>query len=75
MPLYKFDSSDVYVNTIRTYPEVKLLIYNGYHICVCSGLCYVLCMLWAITLTLYFRSKKHIHNKFSGKDINLTLNS
>tara|TARA_Y100001970_G_scaffold194071_1_gene235933 strand:- start:2211 stop:3452 length:1242 start_codon:yes stop_codon:yes gene_type:complete len=28
MPLYKFASNDVYINTIKTYPEVKLFVYN-----------------------------------------------
>jgi len=29
MPLYKFKRNDVYINTLKTYPEVKLLVYNG----------------------------------------------
>ena len=33
MPYYKFSPNDVYVNTLRTYPTVKFLIYSGsaYH--------------------------------------------
>tara|TARA_R100000008_G_scaffold84354_1_gene71542 strand:- start:667 stop:1983 length:1317 start_codon:yes stop_codon:yes gene_type:complete len=29
MPVYKFNRNDVYVNTLRTYPEVKYFIYSG----------------------------------------------
>ncbi len=29
MPYYKFNSNDVYINTLKTYPSVKFLIYSG----------------------------------------------
>ena len=29
MPIYKFKRNDVYVNTLKTYPEVKYFIYSG----------------------------------------------
>ena len=29
MPYYKFNKNDVYINTLKTYPEVKFSIYNG----------------------------------------------
>ena len=28
MPLYPFKSNDVYINTLKTYPEIKLFVYN-----------------------------------------------
>ena len=29
MPYYKFTSNDIFINTIKAYPEVKFAIYNG----------------------------------------------
>jgi hypothetical protein len=29
MSLYKFNSNDVYVNTVKTYPSIKFVIYSG----------------------------------------------
>ena len=29
MSLYKFNSNDVYVNTVKTFPSVKFVIYSG----------------------------------------------
>jgi hypothetical protein len=29
MPFYKFKKNDVYINTLKTYPEIKYFIYNG----------------------------------------------
>tara|TARA_R110000824_G_scaffold153294_1_gene324905 strand:- start:621 stop:1919 length:1299 start_codon:yes stop_codon:yes gene_type:complete len=29
MPYYKFSTNDVYINTLKTYPTVKFLIYSG----------------------------------------------
>jgi len=29
MPYYKFDTNDVFVNTLKLYPEVKFVVYNG----------------------------------------------
>ena len=29
MPYYKFDRNDIFVNTLKLYPEVKFVIYNG----------------------------------------------
>lgn len=29
MPYYKFKRNDVYINTLKTYPTVKFLVYNG----------------------------------------------
>ena len=28
MPLYPFKANDVYINTLKTYPEIKLFVYN-----------------------------------------------
>lgn len=29
MPVYKFNRNDVYVNTLKTYPQIKYFVYNG----------------------------------------------
>jgi len=29
MPVYKFQKNDVYINTLRAYPEIKYRVYNG----------------------------------------------
>ena len=29
MPYYKFDRNDIFVNTLKLYPEVKFVVYNG----------------------------------------------
>ena len=29
MPYYKFDRNDVFINTLKTYPSVKFVVYSG----------------------------------------------